>query len=194
MRSAGMVTRQVETAEFMLRQGGYVSPSVITDIFRNVPRPCVVVVGEFAPVPLALGGEVDKSRALGDDRRHCQHCMYAAIQSQLWCDSLQCICSLQICVSVVEVITMVLPPTSMLSSDEVQRLLLPCKQPADPSAPDSIDLAAQKTLAALLKVHLQRWRGRAGRVASTRGAGCRIRSSRCAVQSRTVMLRCPCRH
>lgn len=49
MRSAGMVTRQVETAEFMLRQGGYVSPSVIADIFRNVPRPCVVVVGEFAP-------------------------------------------------------------------------------------------------------------------------------------------------
>lgn len=78
--------------------------------------------------------------------------MCAAIQSQLRCDSLQCICSLQICVSVVEVITMVLPPTSMVLSDEVQRLLLPCKQPADPSAPDSIDLAAQKTLAALLKV------------------------------------------
>lgn len=59
------------------------------------------------------------------------------------------------CKSVVEVITMVLPylpPMPMLLSDEVQRLLLPCKQPADPSAPDSIDLAAQMTLAALLKV------------------------------------------
>ena len=49
MRKAGMVTRDVETAEYTLKQGGGVSPSYVTEIFRNVPRPCVVLVGEFAP-------------------------------------------------------------------------------------------------------------------------------------------------
>lgn len=64
------------------------------------------------------------------------------------------------------------PAPNVPVADEVQRLLLPCKQPENPLAPDSIDIAAQKTLASLLKVG-----GRARRVSSTRGTDSSIRSA-----------------